>query len=135
MESIRTGDYEDPSERISAQDVDQARLYAALEQWGVDVSGARERFLEDDGLYIRCLRRFAGEQTMDRLEDAIRRNDLEGAYEMAHLIKGTTGTLNLTPLYDMVCKVTHRLLHNDMEGFEEDYGRMRELYAGFCSLF
>ena len=110
-------------------------LYCALIAWGADISHARERFLEDDELYIRCLRRFADGSFFVRLDKALQSHDGAGAYEAAHVIKGTTGTLNLKPLYDIVCKITQGLRGQGWyEELEADYQELCECYAQFCSM-
>ncbi len=109
-------------------------LYSSLTAWGVDINGVRERFLEDDRLYIRSLKRFADGSCLKRLDKALTDHDPASAYEAAHMIKGTTATLNLKPLYDIVCKITRGLRQDDLSTLDEDYRQLCAAYAQLCEM-
>ena len=110
-------------------------LYSALIAWGADIKGARERFLEDDELYVRSLKRFADGTFIRRLDNALKGNDTTSLYEVAHVIKGTTATLNLKPLYDIVCRITQGVRRQGRyDALEEDCRELYACYAQFCSM-
>ncbi|MBR6232339.1 MAG: Hpt domain-containing protein, partial [Erysipelotrichaceae bacterium] len=51
---------------------------------------------------------------------AIKENDLEAAFRAAHALKGVSGNLSLTPLYEKVVEITELLRsHTQM-----DYSKM-----------
>ena len=95
-----------------------------LDAWGADISGGMERFLYDEALYMKCLRRFPMDPAFEKLDQAVRGKDGDGAYEAAHTLKGTSATLNLTPFYRTICRVLKDLQGSDAAGFYLDYAEL-----------
>ena len=50
-----------------------------------------------------------GDPNFEKLYDAIEAGDLSAAFEAAHALKGMTGNLALTPLYEPLCRITELL--------------------------
>ena len=117
-------------------DEEAERIYSRLEDWGCDVTGGLERFLDDDELYLRCLRRFAHDPSFINLQAAIREKDWKRAYESAHSLKGSSGTLNLTPLYEATRRMTTLLSSKNMtleqKGVTDLLQELGELYSEYC---
>ena len=65
---------------------------------------------------------------------AIRSKNYEAAFEAAHGLKGSSGTLGLTPLYEAVCAVVENLRYEPGETLEEDYETMRLTYGHFTEI-
>ena len=42
----------------------------------------------------------------DKLKDAAAAKDTNAVFEAAHALKGATGNVSLTPIYEPVCKLT-----------------------------
>ena len=56
-----------------------------LQSAGVDVSGALNRFMNNEGLYERFLRKFSADTSYQNLLNAIDSSDFEEAFRAAHL--------------------------------------------------
>ncbi len=84
-------------------------LLEELRGLGSNVDEGLERFMGNMALYERMLR---------KLPDMVRKTDVEGAFasgelkeaeERAHALKGATGNLSVTPLYEGYTKVVDLL--------------------------
>ncbi|MCR4856513.1 MAG: Hpt domain-containing protein [Erysipelotrichaceae bacterium] len=49
------------------------------------------------------------EASFDDLSRALEADDLDGAFKAAHALKGVSGNLSLTPLYEKVSEITELL--------------------------
>jgi len=78
------------------------KVYNRLLKWGCDIPAARERFLEDDELYLKCLVRFRESPAYGKLKKYIALGDYTSAYEIAHLMKGTSATLEIIPVLERI---------------------------------
>lgn len=74
-------------------------LLMELQQLGMDVTGALERFVNNEALYVKFLKKFLDDPNMDALIKSISLHDYENALKYAHTLKGVTGNLGLTTLY------------------------------------
>ncbi|MBR2528467.1 MAG: Hpt domain-containing protein [Blautia sp.] len=110
-------------------------LLDRLDLWGADVQGGMERFLYDEELYVKCIRRFAEDPAMEALKEAIQNKDRQAAYEAAHTLKGTSATLSLTPIYEAVKKIVDELNEDgDLTGFKEDFQKLKMSFQEYRSL-
>ncbi len=76
-------------------------LLDELNDLGMKVKEGRERVMGDDSLYVMMLGMVvvavgANSNTVEEFSQ----NDLDGLIRKVHTLKGTTGNLSLTPLFD-----------------------------------
>ncbi|MEG2038015.1 MAG: Hpt domain-containing protein [Ruthenibacterium sp.] len=90
-----------------------SRLLENLRLYGADVSGALERFVDDEQLYADCLRLFMADDCFASLQSALECGDESAAFESAHTLKGVAGNLGLTPLYQSLCTLVEVLRRRD----------------------
>lgn len=80
-----------------------------LAAYGADTKTGLERCMGQEAFYIRLTGMVLQEANFDNLEQAIAAGDLDGAFAAAHALKGVTGNLALTPLYDPIQEITELL--------------------------
>lgn len=95
-------------------------LYAGLQREGCDVKGAIRRMLGDEALYLHLLEAFYQERTWEELQKALDRKDYEAAFQTAHLIKGSTATLGLISIYEVVSRIVEKLRAEHPESRSEE---------------
>ena len=111
-------------------------IFYRLAEWGCDIEGGRERFLEDDELYLKCLKRFAKDPGFLNLKCAVQEKDWKGAYEAAHTLKGTSATLNVSPLYQIIKRVARQVEEGkkpDEEELGEQMKTLGKAFSEYCS--
>ena len=76
------------------------RLLAA----GIDVEEALGRFMGNEALLERFLRKFPQDENYSRLREAVAAGDREGALRAAHTLKGVCGNLSMTALFSLLAR-------------------------------
>lgn len=77
----------------------------ALQNVGVNVSEVTERFMGNEDLVIKFLRKFGDDQTMSSLRNEIAAQNYAEAFPLAHTLKGVCGNLAFTKLYNIFSKM------------------------------
>lgn len=80
-----------------------------FEDYGADYEETMARFLNNKKMYLRLLNMLFQDDNLKKLGAALEANDLNGAFEAAHTLKGVVGNLGLKPLYDAVDKLVEPL--------------------------
>lgn len=89
--------------------MDMERIFKALEEWGCDVEGALERFLDDKDLYMTCLETVITDCNFEKLGVALREECVLEAFDYSHTLKGVFANLGLTPMFSIVEKIVEPL--------------------------
>lgn len=71
---------------------------------GIDYEDGLRRMSGNEALYRKFLKKFLQDGSMIRLKDCLSEGDMEGVYEAAHTLKGTSGTLTFGQLRRSVQK-------------------------------
>lgn len=76
-----------------------------LKDAGVDYNAGLDRFVNNADLYERMLHEFIRENEFGDAETALESNDLKSFGEHIHTMKGVTGNLSITPLFEKCCLI------------------------------
>ena len=80
-----------------------------LREYGADVDSGLTRCMNNEGFYLKLVEKSLGDNSFEKLNEAIDANDLDAAFEAAHALKGVMGNLALSPIYDRVVEITEFL--------------------------
>ena len=80
-----------------------------LNEFGADTAEGLARCFGNEALYLQLVNMLPGEKSFAALEQATADGDLTAAFEAAHALKGVTGNLSLTPLYEKASALTELL--------------------------
>jgi hypothetical protein len=86
-----------------------------LSDLGVDTEAALKRFMNNLGLYERMLKKFTVTAPGLEVLSYIDAGDIETAIANSHTLKGITGNLSLTPLYEAYTDIVALLRSGDVE--------------------
>ncbi|MEG0769760.1 MAG: Hpt domain-containing protein [Ruthenibacterium sp.] len=100
-----------------------------LRSYGADMDGAMDRFLEDVELYKTCYTAFLQDEAFPLLGKALAQKEYETAFECAHALKGITGNMGLTPLYQVICRMVEELREQKYAGLQEGYAEIQRQLA------
>ena len=81
----------------------------ALKDLGVNTQEGMTRCLNNEQFYFRLINKAMADPGFDKLKDALEAGDLDTAFELAHALKGVTGNLALTPLFNPLSEMTEML--------------------------
>ena len=89
----------------------------ALRTYGANVEEGLSRCLGEADFYLSLVQMCFAEDRFDDLKCALQENDLKGAFEITHALKGMYGNLALTPLTTPIAEMTELL----RAGTQTDY--------------
>ncbi len=98
----------------------------SLKQWGANTEEGLQRCMNNESMYLRLVDMFLSNNSYNELKNDLANNDLDGAFQAAHALKGVLGNLSLTPLYVVICEVTE-LLRNRTQMDYSDYLKRYEM--------
>ncbi|MGD1816619.1 MAG: Hpt domain-containing protein [Pleomorphochaeta sp.] len=93
-----------------------------LKNWGCDINGALDRFLNDKDLYFECLLMFVDDENFSELKNHINDEDQKIPFTYVHTLKGVAGNLGITPLFESLselCEVLRSSNYNSNSGLYE----------------
>ena len=96
-----------------------------LKKYGADVEDGLRRCMDNEDFYLKMIgMALEGEnlQKLDSLESKLGKKDMDGAFEVAHALKGVFGNLALTPIYEPLSELTEKLRDKS----DADYGDLMD---------
>ena len=87
-----------------------------LEAAGIDVQSALERFMNNETLLERFLKKFLDDPNYGKLKAAQTAGDREGAVTASHSLKGVCGNLSMTALFGLFTSQVAALREGDLAG-------------------
>lgn len=84
-------------------------LFDELKSLGVDIDGGLKRINGNEKLYTRLLGSFRKTMEQQYIGVDFDAADCTGAIEKTHAIKGTSGNLSITPLYEAYSEIVSLL--------------------------
>ena len=109
-----------------------------LKSLGVDIDETMERFVGNEELFFKCLKKFPTDKNYVLLLDAIKDGNSEDAFEAAHALKGVSANLGLNDLYNEVKVITEvfragRMDYDagNLENIKHQYKRVLNMIEDF----
>lgn len=87
-----------------------------LTEAGTDVESALERFMGNEDMFLRFLKRFPDDANYANLLKAMEIYDQEAALNASHTLKGVCGNLLMTTLFDLLAKQVTAFRNGDWHG-------------------
>lgn len=107
-----------------------------LQGAGVDVKGALNRFMNNEGLYERFLRKFPADTSYQNLLTSIENSDYEEAFRAAHTLKGVAGNLGfdnlltyIVPLVEVFRDKNSDIPADQIQGAKDEYQKICTIIA------
>lgn len=86
-----------------------------LEDSGINVDDAMQRFMNNEKLWVRFLKKFEADKSYSELVAAMEEKNVEKAFESAHTLKGIAGNLALAKFLGLITEQTDYLRGKDYE--------------------
>lgn len=99
-----------------------------LMEAGIDVDDALARLMQNEGLLSRLLSAFLQDGNFARLQEALAKGDVSGAFTAAHTLKGVAGNLSLRDLFARVSEVVECLRSGDLGAAAEKMPAVEAAY-------
>lgn len=93
----------------------------SLKAFGANTDEGLARCMNDEPLYLRMVSMTLEDAGFETLKSAMEAGDAGAAFGAVHALKGTTGNVSLTPLYEPLCELTEMLRDRKLpvDGAEE----------------
>ena len=105
-----------------------SKLIHLLSEYGADISGITERFLNDEQLYKNCIHAFYGDSAFSSLGISIKTGNYDDAFNYAHTLKGVSGNMGLIPLYNFIADLVESLRSKDYSQVDYQYQKVMNEY-------
>lgn len=104
-----------------------------LEQHGFDVDGTMKRFLNNEMLYKKCLKKFLDDKSIETLKEACKVGNVEEAFKAAHTMKGFISNLGMEKLHQLLKPMVEKLRVGELLK-QEEVKRLEEVYQEMYEL-
>ena len=101
---------------------------ATLVEAGVNVQTALERFMGNEQLMVKFLKKFTDDTNFQKLVSAIEEKNWEEAFKAAHTMKGLCGNLSIENLQNLVSEQTEFLRAGNGEEAAAMMPQVQEAY-------
>ena len=106
----------------------------SLKKYGANTDEGLQRCMGNEMLYLKLIDRFLEQNAFPGLKEAINKHDLEGAFHIAHSLKGVIGNLSLTPLYNVIYDLTEFLRNRTEMDYSDYINKYEKSYAELAAL-
>ena len=111
----------------------QARMKEKLGEAGIDISVALARFMGNETLLERFLKKFLDDTNYEKLVAAMDAKQQEEALTAAHTLKGITGNLAMTELFALLTEQVAAFRADDWDGAVNLMPEISKSYETICA--
>lgn len=111
------------------------KLCVELEENGVDMERVMVRFMGNEALYIKFLKRFAEEdKSYQDMQKYFKEEAYEDAFKAAHSLKGLLANLGLEDIMGSVTVITEKLRSGSHEGVAQLMAQAEKEYENIMNI-
>lgn len=104
-----------------------------LEKNGFDVDATMRRFLNNETLYRKCMKKILDDASFDGLKEAWEKGNCNDAFKFAHTMKGFVSNLGINCMYEILVPMVEKLRNQDMD-IADELKRLEEVYNNTYSI-
>lgn len=108
------------------------KLFTSLSELGVDTDGTISRFVGNEDIYVKFLTGYIAEERMPDIYAALAEKNTDELIMKTHKLKGVSGNLGMTEIYELAEKAISLLRSGTYEGVEELLKRTEDIYNRIC---
>lgn len=103
-----------------------------LKNAGIDCFSGVRRFAGSAELYEKYLKKFIDDQNLSFAKKAMAERNYEDVLKYIHTLKGITGNLSMTELYNSCGELVTRLRNNEFNNLDVNFEKICLLYSKAC---
>ena len=105
-----------------------------LKAFGCNVEEGLGRCMNNESFYLMLVNKFISSTDLSNLETALKDNDLETAFREAHSLKGVSGNLSLTPLFNAINEMVEPLRNKVEMDYSSLFNKLKDLFEQLKAL-
>jgi HPt (histidine-containing phosphotransfer) domain-containing protein len=109
-------------------------LLTDLKDHGADVEGALNRFVGSTELYEKFLMLMPEDENFSQIAPAMEKGDHEAELTAVHTLKGVSGNLGLTALYEACSSMVALIRAGSFDEAEASYAGVKAAYDEVCGI-
>lgn len=109
-----------------------AQRKARLEQEGINIDGALERFMGNEAMLERYLQKFLSEKSYIELQATVAAGDREGAGRAAHTLKSVCGTIGCEAMAELVIRQEQEMRAGNWDAAVAMMPQIAAVYEKLC---
>ena len=111
------------------------QLLTILEAEGCSISSTlQETMMGKEQFYVKMLKNLEKNKSIDNLQEAFAKGDVQGCFAAAHDLKGMYGSLGLTPLHEFCKGIVETARAGKMDGFETSIPELKAMHSRFLEI-
>ncbi len=101
---------------------------------GADIDQTLQRFMNNEGIYVKFLGKFLNDPSYKGLEESMDKKDYEEALKQAHTLKGVAGNLGLTPIFKAADTMVTKFRAGDLDGIDDEFEKLKTDYSDMVEI-
>ena len=106
----------------------------ALKDAGANTDEGLARCMNNEAFYLRMVGMALADEGYEKLDEAVRRGDLNEGFERAHALKGILSNVSLTTLAEPVIEITEDLRERKEKDYSEVLAKIASEVAKYRAL-
>lgn len=103
-----------------------------LKKAGIDCLAGIRRFSGNAALYEKYLKKFAADENFKLAKNAIEEKNYEDMLKYVHTLKGVTGNLSMTELFNSCSELVIVIRDKEFNRVDEIFNRISVLHSNVC---
>ncbi|MGE4213980.1 MAG: Hpt domain-containing protein [Anaerotignaceae bacterium] len=103
-----------------------------LKKAGIDCLAGIRRFSGSADLYEKYLKKFTDDENFKLAKKAMEEKNYEDVLKYIHTLKGVTGNLSMTELFDSCSELVTVIRNKDLNGVDEIFHKICLLHSKVC---
>ena len=99
-----------------------------LVEGGFDVDTTLQRFMGNETLYFKFLKKLPADQNYKAFIEAVEKEDLEAAFRSGHTLKGVMSNLGVDGALKALVPMVEKLRANETVGLQEELKEFQDRY-------
>lgn len=95
---------------------------------GFDVDTTLQRFMGNETLYFKFLKKLPADQNYIAFAEAVEKEDCEAAFRSGHTLKGVMSNLGVDGALQILVPMVEKLRANETEGLQEELKEFKDRY-------
>lgn len=104
-------------------------MISKLGEAGADINTTLERFMNNEAIYEKFLKKFLTDTNFEMLEKSMEEKNYEEALKYAHTLKGVGGNLGLTDIFKITETMVAKFRNGTLDGIDDDFLALKVSYG------